>query len=122
MSSPGQQGRPAGNRTAGSALADSTNLPGFEVRGIVRLDLRTREAAPLADDAALAREVQGLAYGPGGAAVVVQVAAGQHVPGLAVAYLRAEGKHLGSITVESSDPATVRRWVLALRGEAVISW
>lgn len=123
MSSPGQQSRPSWRtQAAGNALEDTTNLPGFEVYGVVRLDLRTRESAPAPDDAALGRQVQMLAYAPPGADVVVQVAAGQFVPSMAVAFLRAEGGHLGSVTVESSDPPTVRRWVLALRGEEPISW
>jgi hypothetical protein len=88
----------------------------------VRLDLRTREAAPPSDDAAMARQVQMLAYAPPGADVFVHVAAGQFVPSSSVAFLRAEGGHLGSVTVESSDPPTVRRWVLALRGEESVSW
>ena len=70
----------------------------------------------------MARQVQMLVYAPHGADVVVQVAAGQFVPSLAVAYLRSEGSHLGSVTVESSDPATVRQWVRALRGEEPTSW
>lgn len=86
------------------------------------MDLRARAAAPVTDDALLARQVQTLAFAPPGADVVVQVADGQFVPSLAVAYLRSEGSHLGSVTVESSDPPTVRRWVLALRGEEPTSW
>lgn len=123
MSSPGQQSRPSWRtQAAGSALEDNSSLPGFDVRGVVRLDLRAREATPVADDALIGRQVQMLAFAPSGADVVVQVAAGQFVPSLAVAYLRSEGSHLGSVTVESADPPTVRRWVLALRGEEPTSW
>ena len=83
------------------------SLPGFEVHGVVRVDLRAREAGPVTDDALIARQLQMLAFAPPGADVVVQVAAGQFVPSLAVAYLRSEGGHLSSVTVESSDPPTV---------------
>ena len=124
MTSPNrQQSRPGSGSRAAEAFAGANEiLQGFEVRGVVRVDLRVREAAPVSDDLVLARQVQMLAYGPPGADVVVQVAAGQYVPTWAVSYLRAEGGHLGSVTVESSEPATVRRWVLALRGEEAVSW
>lgn len=124
MNSPGQQSRPGTGSQAAEAF-DGANqiLPVFAVYGVVRWDLRTLEVAPAArEDAELGRQLQMLTYAPAGADVVVQVAAGQFVPSWPVKFLRAEGGHLGSVTVESSDPATVRRWVLALRGEVVDSW
>jgi hypothetical protein len=114
--------RPVKAEAPKSSTAANEILPGFTVRGLVRLDLRGRASALAFDDAVLIRQVQMLAYAPPGADVVVQVAAGQFVPSLAVSFLRAEGRHLGSVTVESSDPPTVRRWVLALRGEEAITW
>lgn len=118
-----RESRPGIHPQAAEAFAGANQiLAEFEVRGVVRLDLRAREVGPVADDSLMARQVQMLVYAPHGADVVVQVAAGQFVPSLAVAYLRSEGSHLGSVTVESSDPATVRQWVRALRGEEPTSW
>lgn len=106
-------------RGAGSSAA--RQRPRFTVRGIVRVDLRADDPLPC-EDPTLSRRVQFLACSPAGADVVLHVAAGQHVPSLAAAYLRAEGGHLGSVTVESSDPQTVRQWVDALRGHEPRPW
>jgi len=128
MMLPEQRNRPAGDRAVPEAFRGAEGslrdvVGPWPVRGVVRADLRSVESTtPVEGDAVLARRVQMLAFAPMGADVVVQVAAGQFVPSLAVGYLRAEGHHLGSVTVECSDPATVRRWVLALRGEDAISW
>lgn len=80
------------------------------VYGRVRVDLRR------ADDHDLQRAIQDLADMPAGVDIVLEVAPGALVPPFGVQYLRDEGSP-GSVTVESGDPATVRRWVLALRGQ-----
>lgn len=68
------------------------------------------------DDHLLWRKVQSVVDGPRGADVVLLVEAS---PGSVdgIDFVRANGTHLASITVEGADPDIVRKWVAALRSD-----
>ena len=63
----------------------------------------------------VARRMKNAAEAPRGAEVTFLVGPGQQPPVSATHYVREYGRSLGSVTVSCSDPATVRRWVDALR-------
>lgn len=95
-------------------------LPPLVTLGRVRLNLGATQTGDRWHDWAretteeVTRMIRTLTLAPAGCEVVLQVAPGQIPEG--IAHLRDQGQHLGPITVECSDPETVRRWVLALRG------
>jgi len=97
-----------------STRPDVKHATGPLIGGTVRVDLRkfTREAWNFSRDHEYDRAVTDLTYAPAGAAVVLVVSPRAYLP---TAYLREHGQHLGSITVECSDPDTIARWVDALR-------
>lgn len=85
--------------------------PELRVTGTVSIDLRTD------DDYTLMRRMQSAADAPPGSVVEFGVEPRSWPDPVGVEYLRANGDHLRRIEVRCSDPFTVRRWVLALRGE-----
>lgn len=82
------------------------------VNGRLLVDLRG-----IHDNHLLWRTVQSVVDGPQGADVVVVVDDSPWLAADGIEYVRANGTHLGSITVEGADPDVVRRWVSALRRE-----
>lgn len=79
----------------------------------VLVDLwRLRDAKP----AALRGAVWAACAAPDGTTVTVRVGVRQMVDYSAVAVLRQEGAHLGSVIVRCEDPSTIREWVDALNG------
>ena len=96
---------------------DVKHTNGPLIGGTVRVDLRkyTRDPWSFSRDHEYDRAVTDLTYVPAGAAVVVVVSPRAYLPAGGVAYLREHGQHLGSITVECSDPDTIAHWVEALR-------
>lgn len=111
--------------TIRSASSESSPIvPPLRAAGRVRLDLRrinpdTSTYSTFEAEQEISRILQEVAYAPAGAEVVLEVAKGQLVSISGVARLREMGQHLGPIVVESSDPATVQRWVSAFRGEGL---
>lgn len=95
-----------------ATIVPPRGMPGLVVTGLVRVDLRRLSGH------GFARAVQDVSLAPAGAEVVVHVRRGQTPPRSPLAYLHANGGHLGGVRVESDDPATVARWVHALRGVA----
>lgn len=93
-------------------------VPPFRALGRVRLDLSTPPSQTFRweDEREVVSKIKGLECAPTGADVVLSVAPRQLWPGEGISFLREQCQHLGSVTVESSDPTTVRSWVLALRG------
>lgn len=81
------------------------------IRGSLAIDLRIR------DDHKIDRLIQQAAHAPAGADVVFSIGPRQLTPYWSIAYLREHGAHLGAVTVQCSDPDTIRLWVAALRGE-----
>ena len=92
-------------------------LPPLQATGRVRLDLDTHRANGFEVDREVVRKLKSLSFAPAGAEVVLAVRPAQLWPGEGIAYVRDCCRHLGTVTVECSDPETVREWVLALRGE-----
>lgn len=88
----------------------------MRITGTVRLDLASLDVgSTFGDTHAVERLIQEAAYAPPGADIVFVVKRRQYAPQWALDYLRSEGQHLGSITVECSDPDTITRWVAQLR-------
>lgn len=86
------------------------NGPRFSGRVVARLDFldsHSHEAF---------RALQRLTEAPPGASVSIVVSPGSHPNVMGLQYLRDQGRHLGTIEVESSDPHTVRAWYQCLAG------
>lgn len=90
------------------------------ISGSVLIDLRfSDEHESKTDfDHAVTRLIQSGSLAPMGADVVLVVDPRAWPSYLGVGYLREHGQHLGSITVQCSDPDTIKVWCAALRGEA----
>ena len=116
MSRREQQSRPATTPDGSRRVAENTIVQPFEVHGILHVDLSRSDAHEMG------RQLQMLAYGPRGSDVVIHVAPRQMPTSLGVAYLRQEGRGLRSVTVDCSDPDTIRGWVRALRGMEETPW
>lgn len=86
------------------------NRPRYSGRVVARLDVMDTHSHEAF------RALQRLTEAPAGAAVSIIVSPGSlpNVPGLQ--YLRTHGRHLGSVEIQSSDPATVHEWHQALTG------
>ncbi len=127
--------RPPGRRTTPSTRAESGPEESFRgddtsmtrptacgprIGGRVVIDARTPDEWSYNADRRIARLIEGAEFAPAGADVVLVVAARQH-PSLALDYLRANGSHLGSITVEAPDGETVGRWIRGLRDGVAVS-
>jgi len=87
------------------------------VDGIVFVNASSREPWSIADNHRVDRLIEEISYAPAGMHVTITVKARQHVPVMAVEYLRDNGRHLGSLTIACSDPDTIARWVAAFRGD-----
>lgn len=91
----------------------------MRINGTVRLDLAALDDGRMFSNThAVERLIQEAAYAPVGADVVLVVKKRQYAPAQALDFLRREGQHLGSVTVECTDPDTITRWVAQLRPEA----
>ena len=102
---------------ASSEGSYDTIVPRLQANGRVRLDLGTNRANGFEAEYQVVRKLKSLSFAPAGAEVVLAVLPAQLWPGEGIAYVRDCCRHLGTVTVECSDPETVREWVLALRGE-----
>lgn len=103
--------------TDSSIASGALSVVGFGpvVDGLVWLDARLDDGADGRQSHQVDRIVQRACDAPAGSHVVLCVAAGQW-PSPGLQYVRAQGRHLGRVTVACPDPETVRRWVHALRG------
>lgn len=90
----------------------------MRINGTVRLDLAAVDGSGWTDTHKVERAMQEATYAPAGANVILVVRRGQYPPIHGVAWLRDNGHHLGSVTVECDDPDTIARWVAQLRPEA----
>ncbi|MFX0539554.1 hypothetical protein ACQBAT_07765 [Ornithinimicrobium sp. Y1847] len=90
----------------------------MRVNGTVRLDLTAGDPRNWTDTHAIERLIQEATYAPPGADIIFVVRRGQLAPLHGIAWLREHGQHLGSVTVECTDPDTITRWVAQLRPEA----
>lgn len=129
MSTPTRQWPPGGNPEAtkitGEAITRSLQAgagrprvarrAGPRILGALVIDLRGEN--DWAEDHRVTRLIHEAADAPADADVTLIVAAGQWPPPWALDHLRHNGRHLRSVTVQSSDSATIRRWVGILRGE-----
>lgn len=103
-----RQSRPAEARAAHSVDATATNplypmgVPvGPVIRSVWRLDLRHGDA----------RQVE---YAPAGGHVVLVAQRGRYPDNSEIAWICDHGRHVGSITVESSDLSVCAAWNTAL--------
>lgn len=87
----------------------------MRINGTVRLDLASLDSAGDWSNNKVERLMQEATYAPAGADIIFVVRRGQFAPPGGMAWLRDEGQHLGSITVECADPDTITRWVAQLR-------
>lgn len=87
----------------------------MRVAGTVTVDLAALDPDGWTNPHAVDRPIQEVTYAPPGADVVFIVRRGQHPPLHGIAWLKEHGQHLGSVTVQSADPDTIRRWIDALR-------
>jgi hypothetical protein len=92
-----------------------TRQLGPAIYGAVVIDLR------LKDDHRVLRAIQSAVTAPAGCDVRFIVAPGQYRPAFAASWLMENGRRLGSITFECSDPQTVASWVAEFRGEYIDS-
>lgn len=82
------------------------------IGGTVRVDLQ------IDDEHLIDRRIREAADAPAGADVILLVRSRQFPPPWSIRELCREGRHLGSITVQCSDPATISTWVRLMRGGA----
>lgn len=88
----------------------------MRINGAVRLDLAAHDDGRLFGEThTVERLIQEAVYAPPGADIVLVVRRGQIPPFHGINYLRDHGQHLGSVTVECTDPDTISRWVAQLR-------
>lgn len=102
--------------TSNTSLREPTS-PGPRIDGFVSVNASSREPWTVTENHRVDRLLKEIAYAPSGTHVTITVKARQHVPVMAVEYLRDNGRHLGSITIACSDPDTISRWVNAFRGQ-----
>jgi hypothetical protein len=95
-----------------SPTPGNLNRTGPRICGTILVDL--------ADPSTVERNIQWAAHSPAGTDVVLVVKPRQQAPWAALAYLIEHGQHLASVTVQSSDPATIADWVRELRAEVAL--
>lgn len=105
--------RQADEPTGSQTRARTNHQTGPVVSGLVRVDV-----SAIHDSLRLARRLTEISEAPPNCDVELSVRSSQRPPASAMAYLRAEARHLRSIRVAAPDGATVGKWVAAIRGDS----